>query len=246
MPADQASQTSCYILVDGRKVMEMQDADAAPRDWEWLRQRPRVESDVVERTTACPRQTKALIAVEAGQYFEIYIGNARSDEISTRVYVDGVLVARKCNNGRRKHVNVTGAGYDENARRTGCKQRMKFAPIAARDPGGPAVVDYGAAQPESQQGRIDVMVYRQIGRGEETKVKVSRQAGALTTAAAAGGGKKNVFGMGAAFDAPQSQRKATVMNTEKDPTPIATYSFRYPATRRSKRCISLRRRRRFG
>ena len=52
MPADQASQTSCYILVDGRKVMEMQDADAAPRDWEWLRRRPRVESDVVERTTA--------------------------------------------------------------------------------------------------------------------------------------------------------------------------------------------------
>ena len=52
MPADQASQTSCYILVDGRKVMEMQDADAAPRDWEWLRRRPREKSDMVERTTA--------------------------------------------------------------------------------------------------------------------------------------------------------------------------------------------------
>ena len=62
--------------------MEMQDADAAPRDWEWLRRRPREKSDMVERTTACPRQTKCLIAVEAGQYFEIYIGNARSDDIS--------------------------------------------------------------------------------------------------------------------------------------------------------------------
>ena len=95
MPADQASQTSCYVLVDGRKVMEMQDADAAPRDWEWLRRLPRVESDVVERTTACSRQTKCLIAVEAGQYFEIYVGNARSDDISTRVYVDGALVSKK-------------------------------------------------------------------------------------------------------------------------------------------------------
>ena len=73
----------------------MQDADAAPRDWEWLRRRPREKSDMVETTTACPNQTKCLIAVEAGQYFEIYVGHARSEDISTRVYVDGALVSKK-------------------------------------------------------------------------------------------------------------------------------------------------------
>ena len=234
MPADQASQTSCYILVDGRKVMEMQDADAAPRDWEWLRRRPREKSDVVERTTAAPRQTQCLIAVEAGQYFEIYVGNARSDDISTRVYVDGALVSKKMIDrpstpAGKACCGISSSSYDDNARRTGYKQKMRFAPIAARDPGGPAVVDYGAAQPESQQGRIDVVVYRQIAPARPKQATISRQAGSMTTAAAAGGGKKNVFGMGAAFDAPQRSSARTVYVTEKDPTPIATYSFRYAA-----------------
>ena len=141
MPADEASQTSCYVLVDGRKVMEMQDADAAPRDWEWLRRRPREKSDMVERTTACPRQTKCLIAVEAGQYFEIYVGNSRSDDISTRVYVDGALVSKKMIDRPstptgKACCGISSSSYDDNARRTGYKQKMRFAPIAARDPGG--------------------------------------------------------------------------------------------------------------
>ena len=232
MPADQASQTSCYVLVDGRKVMEMQDADAAPRDWEWLRRRPREKSDMVERTTACPRQTKCLIAVEAGQYFEIYIGNARSDDISSRVYVDGALVSKKITKIARpqeRFCAITSSSFDDNARRTGYKQKMRFAPIAAREPGAPALVDYGAAQPQSQQGRIDVVVYRQLGAPRQKQATISRQAGSMTTAAAAGGGKKNVFGMGAAFDAPQRQTNQHVYVTEKDPTPIATYSFRYAA-----------------
>ncbi len=134
MPADQASQASCYVLVDGRKVMEMQEADAAPRDWEWLRRRPREKSDMVERTTACPRQTKCLIAVEAGQYFEIYVGNSRSEDISTRVYVDGALVSKKFD-GPSRFCQITSSSFDDNARRTGYKQKMRFAPIAARDPG---------------------------------------------------------------------------------------------------------------
>ena len=232
MPADQASQTSCYVLVDGRKVMEMQDADAAPRNWEWLRRRPREKSDMVERTAACPRQTKCLIAVEAGQYFEIYIGNARSDDISTRVYVDGALVSKKFTKIARpqeRFCQISTSVYDDNARRTGYKQKMRFAPIAARDPDAPALVDYGAAQPESQQGRIDVVVYRQLGAPRQKQATISRQAGSMTTAAAAGGGKKNVFGMGAAFDAPQRVASRNVYVTEKDPTPIATYSFRYAA-----------------
>ena len=33
-------------------------------------------------------------------------------------------------------------------------------------------------------------------------------------------GKKNVFGLGAAFDAPQRQKTTTVYHTEKDPTPL--------------------------
>lgn len=35
--------------------------------------------------------------------------------------------------------------------------------------------------------------------------------------------------MGAAFDSPQPVAKRGVLQTEKDPTPIATYSFRYAA-----------------
>ena len=149
MPADEASQTSCYVLVDGRKVMEMQDADAAPRHWEWLRRRPREKSDMVERTAACPRQTKCLIAVEAGQYFEIYVGHARSDDISTRVYVDGALVSKKMIDRPstptgKACCGISSSSYDDDARRTGYKQKMRFAPIAARDPDAPAVVDFGA------------------------------------------------------------------------------------------------------
>jgi hypothetical protein len=231
MPADEASQTSCYILVDGRKVMEMQDADAAPRDWEWLRRRPREKSDMVETTTACPNQTKCLIAVEAGQYFEIYVGHARSEDISTRVYVDGALVSKKVTviaDPQKAFCPISSSSYDDNARRTGYKQKMRFAPIAARDPDAPAVVDFGAALPQSQQGRIDVVVYRQIAPARQKQATISRHAGSMTTVAAASGDKKNVFGMGTAFDAPQ-RNTARIVVTEKDPTPIATYSFRYAA-----------------
>ena len=36
MPKDDATQTSVYVLVEGRKVMELEDPDAAPRNWDWL------------------------------------------------------------------------------------------------------------------------------------------------------------------------------------------------------------------
>jgi hypothetical protein len=106
---------------------------------------------------------------------------------------------------------------------------MRFAPIAARDPDAPAVVDMGAPLPQSQAGRINVVVYRQIGPAVHKTANISRHAGSMTTVAAASGGKKNIFGMGAAFDAPQPVAKRGVLQTEKDPTPIATYSFRYAA-----------------
>jgi len=210
----------------------MQDTDA-PRDWEWLRRRPREKSDAVERTTACPHQIKCLIAVEAGQYFEIFVGTARSDDITSRIYVDGALVSKKAtniaNHPQFTHALVSGSSYDANAHRTGCKQKMRFAPIAARDPDAPAVVDMGAPLPQSQAGRINVVVYRQIGPAVHKTANISRHAGSMTTAAAASGGKKNIFGMGAAFHAPQPVAKRGVLQTEKDPAPIATYSFRYAA-----------------
>ena len=185
MPKDDASSTSCHILVDGRKVMEMQDTDA-PRDWEWLRRRPREKSDAVERTTACPHQVKCLIAVEAGQCFEIFVGTARSDDITSRIYVDGALVSKKATNianpPQFTHALVSGSSYDANAHRTGCKQKMRFAPIAARDSDAPAVVDMGAPLPQSQAGRIDVVVYRQIGPAVHKTANISRHAGSMTTA----------------------------------------------------------------
>ena len=113
-------------------------------------------------------------------------GKARSDDITSRIYVDGALVSKKATNianpPQFTHALVSGSSYDANAHRTGCKQKMRFAPIAARDSDAPAVVDMGAPLPQSQAGRIDVVVYRQIGPAVHKTANISRHAGSMTTA----------------------------------------------------------------
>ena len=236
MPQDDTTQTSVYVLVEGRKVMELEDPDAAPRNWDWLGRVPNHRPKHVQQAASCPRQIKALLAVEAGQYFQIILGS-KDDDISCRVYLDGNLIGRKlvettylsCPEGYREaSLIVRGSSYDANARRTGSLQKMKFAPLAPRDPDAPAVVDLGAPLPETQQGRIDVVVYRVNEIREKDGSRIS--SGAMPSSAeAVTTGKKNVFGLGAAFDSPQRQKTTTVYHTEKDPTPLATYSFRYAA-----------------
>ena len=232
MPADQASQTSCYVLVDGRKVMEMQDADAAPRDWEWLRRRPREKSDMVERTTACPRQTKCLIAVEAGQYFEIYIGNARSDDISSRVYVDGALVSKKITKIARPQERVL--------RHHQLQLRRQRAPdgLQAED----AIRAHRCARPGRPGPRrlwrsaaaVATRAHRRCcippTRSAPPKAGHDLETGRFHDHGRRGRWRQEErLWHGAAFDAPQRQTNQHVYVTEKDPTPIATYSFRYAA-----------------
>ena len=81
----------------------------------------------------------------------------------------------------------------------------------------------------SRNKGASTLLYTARSSPRQKQATVSRQAGSMTTAAAASGDKKNVFGMGAAFDAPQRATTRNVYVTEKDPTPIATYSFRYAA-----------------
>ena len=232
MPENDETQTSVYVLVEGRKVMELEDPDVTPRNWDWLGRVPNHRPKHVQQAASCPRQIKALLAVEAGQYFEVILGNKRDGDISCRVYLDGNLIGRKLvettGGFRDASLIVRGSSYDANARRTGSLQKMKFAPLAPRDPDAPAVVDLGAPLPETQQGRIDVVVYRVTEVREKQGRPISSRA-MPSSAEAVTTGKKNVFGLGAAFDAPQRQKTTTVYHTEKDPTPLATYSFRYAA-----------------
>ena len=97
MPKDDATQTSVFVLVEGRKVMELEDPDATPRNWDWLARVPTHKARYAEEAASCPRQIKALLAVQAGQYFEIVLGNARDGEgrdLSCQVYLDGNLIGR--------------------------------------------------------------------------------------------------------------------------------------------------------
>ena len=261
MPVD-SSGLAAYVLVDGRAVAELTDPEAAPRDWVFLRDdattRQIGDGTKPEAAARCTRQNKCLVATTAGTRFELGVVNNSDKVLAVESYVDGRMIDSVRSFGSRAppHVRLrlganwgrsqavvegdyyigAAAGSDQGYISADTCRPMRFAQLQPREEGAPATRDFGAAPRPPQAGRIDVIA-REITTFGNLKPAGAGSGADAEGAAASAATKKDIFGLGTAFDAAAATAAVAAgacsgMVSDGDktaPEVYATFSFRYAA-----------------
>jgi len=240
MPVDAANSLEAFVLVDGRRVPELADPDASPRDWSWMtadavllslhKHAPYVAS--LKRSTTA-RRHKCVIATSAGIEFELGLVNRSATALCVDSYVDGQLIDRFSLFGAqhsheahkspeaRGTASIEGDYISGTGAQNSTVRRMSFAQInsEASEGGSPGEV-----------GRIDVVMRPILNMGD---IIANNDKGLGPGAATKAGvdSKKKVFGLKTQFGAERAL--ATYSETRRDEwdvnSVLAVFSFRYAA-----------------